>query len=159
MKDFYIILDNIRSIENVGSIFRTADALAVNKIYLGGYSGVLKQGSKLGLNQRIAKTALGAEVKIPWEHNFQTWRIIEKLKKKGVKIYALEQSENSVTLAKFKSEFPMALILGNEVEGVSKNLLKKCDAIVEIPMLGSKESLNVAVSFGIAGFQINRFRK
>lgn len=158
MKEFYLILDNIRSIENVGSIFRTADALSINKIYLGGISGILKQGNKLVLNSRVSKTALGAENKIPWEHNFQTWRIIEKLKKQGVKIYALEQAKNSVNLLKFKPKFPLALILGNEVLGVSKNILKKCDGVVEIPMLGSKESLNVAVAFGMVGFKINQFR-
>jgi tRNA G18 (ribose-2'-O)-methylase SpoU len=159
MEDFYLILDNIRSLENVGSIFRTADALGINKIYLGGISGILKQGTKLILNPRVAKTALGAENKIPFEHNFQTWRIIKKLKKQGIKIYALEQAENSVKILNFKPKFPLALVLGNEIEGISRSISKKCDGIIEIPMLGSKESLNVAVAFGIAGYQINQKRK
>ena len=147
MKEFYVICDNIRSLENVGSIFRTADALGVTKIYLCGITGKPPQ-------HKISKTALGAEETIPWEHVKQVGRLIEKLKKGKINIVALEQDKKSVLYTKFKPKFPLALIIGNEVKGVSKKTLEKCDKIIELPMNGKKESLNVAVSFGIAGYYI-----
>lgn len=146
-KDFYVICDNIRSLENIGSIFRTADALAVNKIFLCGICGTPP-------NQKISKTALGAEKTILWEYAKQTGRVIDKLKKEKVQIVALEQDKNAINFFKFKPNFPMALILGNEVKGVSKTILKKCDKVIELPMSGQKESLNVSVAFGVAGYQI-----
>jgi len=158
---FYVILDNIRSIENVGSIFRTADALAVTKIYLGGISGInfYRSGVKVKtLNPKISKTALGAELNVPWEHCWQVGRIIAKLKKQNVKIVALEQTKEAINILKFKPNFPLALVLGNEVKGISKATLNRCQKVIQIPMRGKKESLNVAAAFGIAGFEINRFR-
>ncbi|MBU1291927.1 RNA methyltransferase [Patescibacteria group bacterium] len=148
---FYIVCDNIRSLENIGSIFRTADALAVDKIFLGGICGQPP-------HPKISKTALGAEKNIAWEHQWQTWRIIDKLKKEGVKIVALEQTSKSIPYLKFKPKFPLALVIGNEVKGVSTSVLKKSDQIIHLPMLGQKESLNVSVAFGIAGFYLNQFR-
>lgn len=147
MKDFYVICDNIRSLENIGSIFRTADALGVIKIYLCGICGTPP-------NSKISKTALGAEKNIPWEYAKQTGRLIDKLKKQGIEIVALEQAENSIDYAKYRPKFPAALVLGNEVKGVSKAILKKCDKIIELPMVGKKESLNVSVAFGVAGYEI-----
>jgi tRNA G18 (ribose-2'-O)-methylase SpoU len=146
-KEFFVICDNIRSLENIGSIFRTADALGVAKIYLCGICGTPP-------NEKIAKTALGAENSVPWEYYKQTGRLIDKLKKDKVNVVALEQSKGSVGLRDFKPTFPMALIVGNEVRGVSKSALKRCNRIVEIEMLGKKESLNVSVAFGIAGYEI-----
>lgn len=144
-KVFFVICDNIRSLYNVGSIFRTADALGIKKIYLCGITGTPKQ-------EGIKKVSLGAENFVSWEYVKQTGRLMQKLKANGVQIIALEQIKNSVDLGRFKPRFPCALVLGNEVNGVSKAVLKKCDAVVEIPMAGKKESLNVAVAFGIAGY-------
>jgi tRNA G18 (ribose-2'-O)-methylase SpoU len=146
-KDFYVICDNIRSLENIGSIFRTADALGVRKIFLCGISGKPP-------HHKISKTALGAEKTIQWEYAKQTGRLIDKLKRAKINIIALEQDKNSVIYTKFKPVFPLALLVGNEVKGVSKNILKKCDKIIFLPMSGQKESLNVAVSFGAAGYHI-----
>jgi tRNA G18 (ribose-2'-O)-methylase SpoU len=157
---FFAVLDNIRSLENVGSIFRTADAFGINKIYLGGISGIwrrLADGQEI-LNPKIAKTALGAEKTVPWEHDWQVWRIIDRLKEGGVKIICLEQTKNAVDISKFKPKFPLALVAGNEIKGVSKTVLKRAGAVVQIPMLGRKESLNAAVAFGIAVFEINKSR-
>ena len=148
---FYIVCDNIRSLENIGSIFRTADALGINKIFLCGISGKPP-------NSKISKTALGAENWIPWEYHWQVWKVIEKLKKEKFLIVALEQTENSLSYNKFKPRFPIALVIGNEVKGVSKSVLKRADKIISLPMFGKKESLNVAVAFGIAGYEINKSR-
>lgn len=150
-KEFYVICDNIRSLENIGSIFRTADALGVNKIFLCGISGQPP-------HHKISKTALGAEETIPFEYYKQTGRLIDKLKKGKIQIIALEQNKKSILYTKFQPKFPLALILGNEVKGVSKSILAKCDKIIELPMAGEKESLNVSVSFGVAGYEINKYR-
>ncbi len=154
--DFYVICDNIRSLENIGSIFRTADALAVDKIYLCGISGKPP-------HHKISKTALGAEKIIPFEYCRQTWRLIEKLKKRPkrspIQIVALEQGKKAILYTRFKPKFPLALVIGNEVKGISKKTLKKADKIIYLPMQGKKESLNVSVAFGVAGYQINKFRK
>jgi tRNA G18 (ribose-2'-O)-methylase SpoU len=147
MKEFYVIVDNIRSLENIGSIFRTADALGVSKIYLCGICGTPP-------NSKISKTALGAEKTIPWEYVKQTGRLIDKLKKQGIEITALEQAKNSINYAKYKPNFPIALIIGNEVKGISPKTLQKCNKVIELPMLGKKESLNVSVAFGVAGYEI-----
>lgn len=147
MSDFYVICDNIRSLENVGSIFRTSDALGVKKIYLCGITGKPP-------HHKISKTALGAEETIPFEYYKQTSRLIDKLKKEKIQIVALEQDKKSIPYNKLKPHFPLALLVGNEVKGVSKAILKKCDKIIELPMNGKKESLNVSVSFGIAGYEI-----
>jgi tRNA G18 (ribose-2'-O)-methylase SpoU len=147
MKDFYVICDNIRSLENIGSIFRTSDALGVSKIYLCGISGKPP-------HHKISKTALGAEETIPFEHYRQVGRLIVKLKKEKVQIVALEQDKKAIDYRKFKPKFPLALIVGNEVDGISQKVLKKCDKIIQLPMSGQKESLNVSVAFGVAGYYI-----
>lgn len=147
MKEFYVICDNIRSLENIGSIFRTADAIGVTKIFLCGISGTPP-------NNKITKTALGAEKIIPFEHHKQTWRLIKKLKKDKVYIVALEQSKKSIVYTRFKAKFPLALIIGNEVKGISKKVLKLADKVIYLPMHGKKESLNVSVAFGVAGYYI-----
>ena len=147
MKDFYVIVDNIRSLENIGSIFRTADALGVTKVFLCGISGKPP-------HHKISKTALGAEKTIPFEYHKQAWRLIDRLKKDKVKIVALEQHKKAILYTKFKPKFPLALIIGNEVKGISKKILKQSDTIIYLPMRGKKESLNVSVAFGIAGYFI-----
>ncbi len=176
-REFYVICDNIRSLENIGSIFRTSDALGVSKIYLCGISGSSStnfesQGkwkninpklySKLVLDKpphhKVSKTALGAEKAISFEHFWQTGRLIDKLKKQRVEIVALEQDKKAVAYTKLKPKFPLALILGNEVKGISKKILQKCDKIIFLPMSGQKESLNVSVAFGVAGYYIIKYK-
>lgn len=154
--NIYLILYNIRSLYNVGSAFRTADAFGVSKIYLCGYTGA--PTDRLGRPVReVAKTALGAERTVPWEKAWQTWRLIERLKNEGVFVVALENNvSEAVPINKIKFSFlrgragrDAALVLGNEVTGLSKSILKRADAIAEIPMHGKKESLNVAIACGI----------
>ncbi len=146
-KEIYIICDNIRSLENIGSIFRSADAFRVAKIYLTGICGKPP-------HSKIAKTALGAEENIEWEYCKQVWRIIDILKKQKVTIVALEKTKNSKPLNKLKPKFPLAIVLGNEVRGISKSVLHKADRVIHIPMLGKKESLNVSVACGITLYSI-----
>ena len=142
-----VVLDNIRSRENVGSIFRTADATGVVKIYL---CGITPRPP----HEKISKTALGAEKWIPWEYHRQTWRLLEKLKKGKINIVALEQTKSSENIFKFKPVFPFILVLGNEVKGLSPKILKYCSKKISIPMYGKKENLNVAVAAGIALYQL-----
>lgn len=149
---FYVICHNIRSLHNIGSIFRTADGAGVSKIFLCGITGTPPR-------KEISKVALGAENSVPWEKHRQTARLIKKLKKEGVKIIALEQTKKSVSYDKFKSRFSLALILGEETKGLPKKILDSCDAAIEIPMAGEKESLNVSVAFGIAVYEIRRSGK
>ncbi|PIV10377.1 MAG: RNA methyltransferase [Candidatus Portnoybacteria bacterium CG03_land_8_20_14_0_80_41_10] len=148
---FFVICDNIRSLENIGSIFRTADALGVDKIFLTGICGRPP-------HPKIGKTALGAEKKIDWQYQWSVWRIIERLKKENFFIVALEQTKNSLIYTRFKPRFPLALVVGNEIKGVSPAVLKRADRVIHLPMLGRKESLNVAVSFGVAGYYLNQGR-
>lgn len=151
-----LIVDNIRSSENVGSFFRTADGLGIDKIYLVGYTP--KPIDKFGRpDSKIAKTALGAEKTVPYLESKTIAPLIKKLKNEGVVVVALEQSLNSIDYRKFKSgNKNMALIVGNEVTGVSKNTLQKCDHVIEIPMRGQKESLNVSVATAIALAELTR---
>ena len=151
-REFYVVCDNIRSLENVGSIFRTSDALGVRRIFLCGISGRPP-------HHKISKTALGAETAVPFEYYRQVGRLIDKLKKSKIQVVALEQDEKAIVYTKFKPKFPCALIIGNEVKGVSKKVLEKCDKIIYLPMSGQKESLNVSVSFGIAGYEIIKSKK
>lgn len=149
--NFYVICDNIRSLENIGSIFRTADALQITKVYLCGISGTPP-------NHKISKTALGAEKDVPFEYHKQTLRLIKKLKKDKILIVSLEQSKKSMSYNAFRPTFPLALVIGNEVKGISKNILKASNKVIDLPMLGRKESLNVSVAFGVAGYEINKSR-
>lgn len=151
-----VILDNIRSMHNVGSIFRTADAAGVEKIYLCGITPEPLDpfGRPRG---QFVKVSLGAEKNVAWEKVKNAGRLIDRLKKDGYKIWAVEQNKKSVPYNKLKGisfKLKVALIFGNEVRGISPAVLKKCDKILEIPMRGKKESLNVAVSFGIVSFQL-----
>lgn len=141
----YLILHNIRSLYNVGAIFRTADAAGVSKIYLTGYTPL-----------PAAKTALGAEKYVPWEKKRNVVKLVKMLKLMKVRVVALEQVKNAIDYRKFKPKFPLALVLGNEVHGLSKPLLKKCDKVIYIPIYGKKESLNVSVAAGVALFSLIR---
>ncbi|MDP3785306.1 MAG: RNA methyltransferase [bacterium] len=151
----FLVLHNIRSLHNVGSIFRTADGAGVSKIFLTGYTP--SPVDVFGKYRReISKTALGAEKYVPWEKPRPAAVLIKRLKRFNVQIVALEQTKGAVDYRKFKPEFPIALILGNEVRGLSKSVLQKCDKIIYIPMRGRKESLNVSVAAGIALFSLVR---
>ena len=148
-----LILHDIRSTINVGAIFRTADAVGIDKIYLTGYTPapVDRFGRK---RSDVAKSALGAEEFVPWEQKKNATSLISSLKKKGYFIIAIEQDKNSVDYKKIKLTQKNVFLVGPEVTGLSKNILEKCDAIAEIPMRGEKESLNVSVACGIALFRI-----
>jgi len=148
MKNFIVVCDNLRSCYNVGSIFRTADALAVEKIYLSGFTPSPEDNFK-----KIQKTALGAIDSVQWQKIKNTWRILKKLKEEGYYLIALEKTKNSLPFYKFKKrKNKIVIVLGNEIKGLSPNILKRCDIILEIPMVGIKESLNVSVAFGIIGY-------
>jgi 23S rRNA (guanosine2251-2'-O)-methyltransferase len=153
MKTSVLILDNIRSVENTGSIFRTADCLGVSKIYLIGTTPTPldRFGRK---RPDFAKVALGAEESVEWEYATEILSVIKELKSQNFHILALEQHEDSKDLKEYTSPKMFALILGNEVEGVNAGVLEKCDEILEIDMKGEKESLNVSVAAGIALFAL-----
>ena len=156
-KELYIIAHNIRSAHNVGAIFRTCDGAGVDKIYLSGYSqrpASAEKELKSKPEKMLEKTALGAEASVAWESMDDLPLLLDKLKKAGVQIVALEKTETSIDIKKFRPTFPMALILGHEVDGVKDEILEKCDVVVEIPMRGKKESLNVSVATGIAIYEI-----
>ena len=139
----------------MGSMFRTADAAGVEKLYLSGVTPIpLDRFGKV--RPDIAKVALGAESSVPWEHVSSTVRVIKKLKKEEYIVVSLEQAKNSTLFNKIKipKNKKIALMVGNEVMGLSKNILKLSDIIMEIPMRGSKESLNVSVAFGIAVYAL-----
>jgi len=146
-----LVLDNIRSMHNVGSVFRSADAFLVEGICLCGYTPQPP-------HRDIHKTALGATETIDWIHLPTTLEAVQQLKAKGYKVFALEQAEGSVQLDQFTaaSLFPLAIILGNEVEGVDADVLKLCDGCIEIPQFGMKHSLNVSVAAGIVLWEIVR---
>jgi tRNA G18 (ribose-2'-O)-methylase SpoU len=166
----YLILHNVRSCYNVGAIFRTADAAGVSKIYLCGYTPTpetdntkfqmsnVKSNTKSEFqnHDKIAKTALGAEKNVPWEKFKQTWRLLKQLRDNELQIIALEQNRKSKNLFDFKPTLnkSLALLVGHERKGLSKKILEYVDDIVEIPMYGKKESLNVAVATGIALYQL-----
>jgi 23S rRNA (guanosine2251-2'-O)-methyltransferase len=151
-KTLVLVLDNIRSVENTGSIFRTAEGLGVNKIFLVGTTPapVDRFGRK---RNDFSKVSLGAEELVDWEYTKDIREVLSDLKSQGFQIIALEQSESSVSLSTCKVEM-FALVVGNEVDGVSDVALDLADQIVEIPMHGEKESLNVSVATGIALFEL-----
>ena len=148
-----VILDNIRSVHNVGSIFRTSDALGIDKIYLCGCTPT--PIDRFGRDRKdLAKVALGAEKDIKWEYAKDTAELIKKLKKEKYQIIAVEQAENSIDYKKVQLNNQVALVMGEEVKGLTQEAQKLADVIAEIPMQGKKESLNVSVAFGIAGYEI-----
>lgn len=152
-KEIVLILENIRSVHNVGSIFRTADGFGISKIYLTGFTP--EPIDRFGRERNdFKKTSLGAEKTVLWEKVKTTREIIEKLKKDNFKIFSIEQAENSKPLKTLKVKNKTALILGSETEGVSPDTLNLSDKIFEIEMVGVKESFNVATTAGIAMYQI-----
>ena len=139
-----IILDDIRSLHNIGSVFRTADAFLIEKIYLCGITAVPP-------NKEIHKTALGATETVAWEYQKEVTKVIENLKKDSISVFAIEQVENSIFLQNFEvqKDKKYALVFGNEVYGVSQKAIELCDGTIEIPQLGTKHSLNISVTAGI----------
>lgn len=146
-KEIYIIIPEMRSLHNVGSIFRIADGMGAQKIYICSWTGIPPAPG-------LTKVSLGAEEVIPWEHKKQAWRVIDELKKQGVQIVGLELNDESINYQEFEPQFPMALVLGHECNGLSKTILKRCDAVIHLPMMGIKGSLNVSVAAGIALYQL-----
>ena len=139
-----IILDNIRSLNNIGSVFRTSDAFLVEKIYLCGITATPP-------HKDIHKTALGSTDTVAWEYVENTLDLVEKLKAEDVKIIAIEQAENATMLNDFKVEpnTKYALVFGNEVKGVAQKVVDASDVVIEIPQFGTKHSLNISVSCGV----------
>ena len=144
-----VVLDNIRSLNNVGAIFRTADGAGIEKLWLCGITGYPPRGE-------ISKTALGAEENVPWAYATKALDVVLKYREQGYQIILLEQAHGSVDYDKFHSASPVCLVVGNEIDGVAGELAELADGAVEIPMRGVKNSLNVAVAFGVAVFHLTR---
>jgi len=144
-----ILLDNVRSMYNVGAFFRTADAAGCEKLYL---CGITPRPPKSG----ISKTALGAEDSVAWEHHSDPAALVECLRKDGREIAAVETRVRSVDLFDWQPRFPVTILFGHEVDGLQEGLLAKCDTYVRIPMLGSKHSLNVATAGGVVIYELLR---
>jgi 23S rRNA (guanosine2251-2'-O)-methyltransferase len=139
-----VVLDNIRSLNNVGSVFRTADAFRIEKIFL---CGITPQPP----HRDIHKTALGATETVDWAYALDTLELVQALRSSGVKCYAIEQTQNSIMLDQFRPEKSQryALIFGNEVDGVRQDVIDACDGVLEIPQIGTKHSLNISVCNGV----------
>lgn len=150
--DFVAVLDNIRSLHNVGAIFRTADAAGVGKLYLCGMSGTPPR-------PEIRKAALGAEEVVAWEYFKHTREALLQLKSAGYFLLALESAPSSVDYRCAVYQFPLALVVGHEFTGIKPETLALCDATVSLPMRGVKVSLNVAVAFGVAAYAIANRRE
>lgn len=144
---FSVVLNDIRSLYNVGSIFRTADGAGVEKLWLCGITGHPP-------DTQISKTALGAEKEVPWEYRRDACDVLRELKAKGYQIVFLEQLAESAPYQDFHPSGPVCLVLGNEVGGVDESLVALCDKTLEIEMAGLKNSLNVSVAFGIVSYHI-----
>ena len=162
--ELVVIANNIRSTHNVGSILRTADGFGVHKVFLTGYTPYPAQEHdarlphlRVKLTAQIHKTALGAEITVPTEHVENIGNLLRELKDSGYELIALEQHERSTPLNSFVSEGKkLALLLGEEVNGIPPDLLALCDHIIEIPMRGQKESFNVSVAAGISIYELSK---
>jgi 23S rRNA (guanosine2251-2'-O)-methyltransferase len=142
-----VVLDDIRSLHNVGAIFRTADGVGVSKIWLCGITGCPPHA-------QIRKTALGAEEAVPWEYAPDAIMVLERYKRAGHQIVLLEQATESREYDRFDPKGPVCLVVGNEITGINEQLLELCDEIIEIPMAGGKNSLNAAVAFGVVAYHL-----
>ncbi|MDH7553932.1 MAG: RNA methyltransferase [Spirochaetota bacterium] len=136
------VLENIRSLYNVGSMFRTADAARIAYMYLCGYTPHPPR-------KEIEKTALGSTESVPWEHSTKPAAVIRMLKNQGFTIAALEHTTTSISYHTYEYSYPLCIVVGNEVDGISNEVISLCDVSLEIPMFGIKHSLNVAVAYGI----------
>ncbi|MDZ7343997.1 MAG: RNA methyltransferase [candidate division KSB1 bacterium] len=144
---FVAVLDNLRSLHNVGAIFRTADGAGIGKLYLCGMTGTPPR-------TEIRKAALGAEEQVPWEYFKETIEALDTLKSQGYFLVALENIAGSVDYRRAAYRFPLALVVGHEYYGIAPEVLSRCEAVISLPMRGKKNSLNVAVAFGIAAYEI-----
>ena len=150
--DVVVILDNVRSVHNVGSIFRTSDTLGVSKIFLCGITPT--PIDRFGRERTdLHKAALGAEKTVTWEHCSTALSVVTSLKLEGYTVIAIEQDSSSVDYKSVTPSGKTAFIFGNEVDGVSHDVLKQSDFVTHVPMIGEKESLNVSVCFGVAMFR------
>ncbi|RMD96922.1 MAG: TrmH family RNA methyltransferase [Calditrichaeota bacterium] len=147
--EFVAVLDNIRSLHNVGSIFRTADGAGVGGLILCGITGKPPRSE-------IRKAALGAEEVVPWKYLPTPLEAVETLRQQGYFIIGLEKTENSKLIYDIEFEVPVALVVGHEFHGVSEPVLSACHVVAHLPMLGHKISLNVSVAFGIAAYELRR---
>ena len=144
-----VLLDNVRSMYNVGAFFRTADAASVERLCLCGITGKPPQ-------RAITKTALGAEETVPWEHTWDPLPVLDVLYTRGVEIAAVETSVHAVDLFDWSPRFPVCLVFGHEVDGIRPEVAARCDTHVRIPMLGTKHSLNVATAGGVVIYELLR---
>lgn len=144
-----VLLDNVRSLYNVGAFFRTADAAAVEKLYLCGITGRPPK-------KALAKTALGAEETVAWEHGWDAVAMVESLRGRGVEMAAIETSVHAVDLFDWMPRFPVCVVFGHEVDGIRPEVSALCDTHVRIPMLGKKHSLNVATAGGVVIYELLR---
>jgi len=147
MVQFVGVLDNIRSLHNVGSIFRTADGAGVSKLFLCGITGKPPRAE-------IRKSALGAEEFVEWEYHSDIHAVLDQLRQQNFQIVALENSASGSDYRKAAYRVPLALVIGNEFHGLSQEVLDGCDLVIRLPMRGRKSSLNVSVAFGIAAYEI-----
>jgi len=143
----YALVENIRSMHNVGSLFRSSDAIRLAKLFLTGYTPSPPR-------REIDKTALGATDSVPWEFRKDSVQLVRELKEKGVRIVVVEHTSDSIDYREAAYSFPVCIILGNEVDGVSEELVRLADLAVEIPMLGLKQSLNVSVAYGVMLYEL-----
>lgn len=145
-----VIVDNVRSMYNVGSIFRTSDGVLLQKLILTGFTPTPPR-------KEIEKTALGSTESVPWEYVKEPRAAILNMKQAGIKTYCLELTDSTIPYYQVKpTDFPTCLVIGNEITGVSRDVIAECDGALEIPQYGIKQSLNVAVAYGIAIFELNR---
>jgi tRNA G18 (ribose-2'-O)-methylase SpoU len=144
-----VLLDNVRSMYNVGAFFRTADAAALEKLYLCGITGYPPKHA-------ISKTALGADETVPWEHTWEPLPVVGGLRARGYEMAAIETSVHAVDLFDWQPHWPVCLVFGHEVDGVRPEISKLCDTHVRIPMLGTKHSLNVATAGGVVIYELLR---
>lgn len=144
---FVVLLDNIRSLHNVGAVFRTADAVRLETIYLCGITGTPPR-------DEIRKTSLGAEESVPWNYVKDARQVIENLRQRGYQIVSLEHTNESYDYRRAPYKFPVCLVIGNEYLGIQNHLVELSDMAVEIPMFGIKQSLNVSVAFGIVAYEL-----
>jgi tRNA G18 (ribose-2'-O)-methylase SpoU len=149
----YLIVDNVRSLYNVGSIFRSCDGAFIEKVFLCGFTPCPPR-------KEISKTALGATESVPWEYAPTAHEVVQRLKNEGIRVAALEHTDQSVSCFELEEKnFPLAVLVGNEIAGISDQALELCDMAIEIPMFGTKQSLNVAVATGVILFECLRALK
>ncbi len=142
-----VVLENVRSLYNVGSMFRTADGAGIDKLYLTGYTGYPPR-------KEIDKTALGSTKSVTWEHNTDTFAVLQNLKEQGYHLVVVEHTDASVPYTEAEYIFPVCIVLGNEVDGVTREVVEMCDMAIDIPMRGIKQSLNVAVACGVVLYYV-----